>query len=195
MKIFAIICFLLPILAVVSATSSLSAQDLKDFLNYIEENALLATNENRDHSTDDVDLSDVQGVFNVLAQVEIESNKLSMKETDASAQIFPSLLSHLGDVLSSVGKDILKNTVCPKNRSYGMDSTKVLHSWNDADSNKALNQLKVLFGLLKEVEAKIVMMQDDITDGKQDAKAKAQWKIAKQSITETIGTTVKNSLC
>ena len=195
MKILAIISFLLPILAVVSVTSSLSAQDLKDLSNYIEENALLATNENRDHSTDDVDLSDVQGVFNVLAQVEIESNKLLVKETDASAQIFSAILPLLGNVLWDVGKNILKNNLCPKNRSYGSDSTKVLHSWNDADSNKVLNQLKVLFGLLKEVEAKIAMMQDDITDSKQDAKAKAQWKIAKQSITQTIGTTVKKFLC
>ena len=75
----------------------------------------------------------------------------------------------------------------------------MLHSWNDADSNKVVNQLEVLFGLLKEVEAKIAMMQDDIADSKQDAKAKAWWKKAKQSITKlaikTIGTTVKKFLC
>ena len=185
MKIFAIICFLLPILGFVSAASSLSAQDSKDLWNYMEDNALLATNENRDHSTDDVDLSDVQGVFNVLAQVEIESNNLLMKETDASAQIF-------GNILWDVGKTLLKKKLCPKYRSYyGLDSANVLHSWKDADS-KALNQLKVLFGLLKEVEARVAMMQDDVADSKQDAKAETWYK---KWISKAIGGTVKKFLC
>ena len=120
----------------------MSAQDLKDLWNYKEDNALLATNENRDHSTDDVDLSDVQGVFSVLTQVEIESNNLLMKETDASAQIFSFALPLLGNVLWDVGKTLLKKKLCPKNRSYGLDSANALRSWNDTDS-KALNQLKV----------------------------------------------------
>ena len=78
----------------------------------------IATNENRDHSTDDVDLSEVQGVFNVLAQVEIheiESNTLLMKQTDASAQVFSFVLPLLGNVLWDVGKTLLKNKLCPKN--------------------------------------------------------------------------------
>ena len=82
----------------------------------MEDNALLATNENRDHSTNDVDLSEVQGVLNVLAQVEIESNNLLMnsKETDASAQIFSFALPLLGNVLWDVGKTLSKKTMSQK---------------------------------------------------------------------------------
>ena len=66
-----------------------------------------------------------------------------------------------------------------------------MHSWNDADS-KALNQLKVLFGLLKVVEARVAMMQDDIADSKQDAKAETWYK---KWISKAIGGTVKKFLC
>ena len=206
MKVFAIICFLLPVLAFISATSSSSTQEcLTDYLSYKEGKALLQTNENIDNAwPNDVDLADIQGIFNAIAQVEMEGNKLLMKDsTDASAQLFGtilSLLANAGNALWGVGKTLLKKKYCPKNRSYKPDMPVYgdmdEKSWpEENDSNlKALNVLKVLFGVLKEVEAKMSMMQDDAADSKH-AKAEAWWKKAKQWINNAVGGTVKRFLC
>ena len=200
MKVFAIIFFLLPVLAFTSATSSSSTQDcLTDYLSYKDGKALVETNENIDNAND-VDLADIQGIFNAIALVEMERNKLLMKDsTDASAQLFSTILSLLGNVGWNVGKTFLKKKYCPKNRNYydpymPVYGTMGEKSWPEEnhDANlKALNQLKVLFGVLKEVEAK---MQDDAADGKH-AKAKVWWKKAKQWINNTVGGTVKRFLC
>ena len=71
MKIFTVICFLLPVLTLISASSSPSAQDFKDFSNYDEENAIVEINENMDDANNG-DLADIQGLFNVLAQVDLK---------------------------------------------------------------------------------------------------------------------------
>ena len=202
-KVFAIICFLLPVLATSSSSKQIC---LTDYLSYKEGKALLETNENIDNTwPNNVDLTDIQGIFNAIAQVEMERNKLLMKDsTDASAQLFGtilSLLANAGNVLWGVGKTFLKKKYCPKIRSYKPDMRPVYGDMDEKpwpeenDSNlKALNVLKVLFGVLKEVEAKISMMQDDAADGKH-AKAEAWWKKAKQWINNAVGGTVKRFLC
>ena len=67
MKIFTVIGFLLPVLTLISAISSPSAQDFNDFSNYCsnEENAFVEMNENMDDASN----GDLQGLFNVLAQI------------------------------------------------------------------------------------------------------------------------------
>ena len=202
MKVFAqIICFLptflLLFLAFTSVTSSTQlTQDFKDFMNYKEEDTALLETINGDmDDANDSDLADIQYVFNVLAQVEVERKKLMMKNRDISAQFMLSIpLSLLGSVLWGVGKTLLKNKFCPKNASNYMPGPGPAPYYNDVEGEKtaendakALNQLKVLFGALKEIEAKI--MRDDIADS-ENAKAQIlDW------IMKKIGGVVKKFIC
>ena len=199
MKII-VICILLPaVLAFTSATSSLTAQDFKDSLNYNEENAFAETNENME-DTSDGDFADIQCLFNVLAQTEEEQNKLT-KDTDASAQFVTALL---GKALWGVGKKLLKRKFCPK-RDQTYEAAAVLAYYNDDKDEKAvendvkaLNQLKVLFGALKEVEAKMMKEDTAVSDSRgEDAKAdpEAWWKKAKGWIKNAIGGIIRKFLC
>ena len=220
MKIFAITCsFLLPILDLTFASPS--TPDFKDnsYFKYKTkriENALLETSEDVNQNTDyaDGDLADIQGVFNVIAQVEVERIKL-MKDKDASAQVGLAalgvglnVLSTIGKTLWDVGKHFLKRKFCPRHtgsyefkahaliqelineqeiQAFGDDGKKAEES-----DREALAQLKVLFHALKEVEAKT--MQDSIANDK-DANAESWWKKAKRFITNKIGGITRKFLC
>ena len=87
-----------------------------------------------------------------------------IKDTDLSAQFVPGVPALVGKALWSVAKILLKRKFCPKHRAY---EAALLSYKDDKDEKaaendaKALNQLKALFGALREVEAKI--MQEDIS--------------------------------
>ena len=191
MKILAVVCLLLPVLAF-TATSSLSTQE------FFNNKALLETNKNMD-DINDGDLADIQGAFNVLAQVEVERKKL-MKDTDVSAQFLfgaPSLLLKLftsvGKSLWGVGKKFLRRRFCPRNLSYEANMLAYYGDKGDeavGNDAKALDQLKALFAALKEVDANTVH-----SDDMDHAKAKVWWKKAKQWIKNKIAGVTRKFLC
>ena len=120
-----------------------------------------------------------------------------MKDTDASAQFVFGVRALLGKALWGVGKTLLK-----RNLVQNIEHMRKLHYYYEDDKEekaiendaKALNQLKALFGALKEVEAKILQENIDVA-GSKDAKAEAWWKKAKWWIKNAIEGVIRKFLC
>ena len=119
-----------------------------------------------DDDNDDDDLADIQGIFNVLAQVEMERAK-EMDDKSATAQFW----KMLGKTLWNAGKGYLKNKYCTEEQEVRAMLQELIGEQempeddeddDEEDSNGVvLAELQTLFNALKKVDAK--MMQDGVT--------------------------------
>ena len=123
----------------------------------------------------DDDITDLQAVFNVLAQVDIEKAK-AMDDKRAMAQFWKGL----GSSLWNAGKSYFKNKYCTEEQEMKSILQEVTgqQAMQDKDNeitaeddDKVKAELQSLFSALKKVEAK--MMQDGEND---NVIAEGWWK-------------------
>ena len=127
--------------------------------------------------TDDDDIADLQAVFNVLAQVEVE--KAAANGNSVMAQF----MGTLGGTLWNTAKGYLKNKYCTEEQEVRAMLQELIGDQDEGDDSEDVGEgddkeraeLQMLFNALKMAEAKI--MQD-----KNAAKAEGWWKKLRKSI-------------
>ena len=204
MKIL-IICFLLSTLGL---TFAVPAFNLDSFLqprsskeqNKNEVSALLqvlASTENDQDTDDDEDdgtVANLQGLFNVMAQVEVEKAKQQQDKNVAMVQFW----GGLGSVLWNAGKGYLKKRYCTEEEEVRamlqelIGEQEVQDDEDDGDGDdKVRTELQTLFNALKKAEAKV--MQDDTSDD--TAKAEGWFKKLKRWAKKKTKGLTKKYLC
>ena len=159
--------------------------------------ALVSTEDDQDTDDDDEDdgtVADLQGVFNVMAQVEAEKARQQRNKNVAMVQLW----GGLGSALWSAGKAYLKRRHCTEEEEVramlqeliGEQGVQDDEDAGDGD-DKARAELQTLFNALKKVEAKV--MQDDSSDD--TAKAEGWWKRVKRWAKKKIRGATRKYLC
>ena len=150
-----------------------------------------------DDDEDDGTVADLQGVFNVLAQVEAEKARVQGDKNMAMAQFW----GGLGGVLVKAGKGYLKNKYCTEEQEVramlqeligeqGIEEVENDEDEGDGD-DKASAELQTLFNVLKKIEAKV--MQDDTSDD--SAKAQGWFKKLRRWAKKKVKKVAKKYLC
>ena len=161
---------------------------------------LVSTEDDQDSDDDEDDgsVADLQGIFNVMAQAEVEKAKQQRNKNVAMVQIWKGL----GGALWRVGKSYLKKKYCTEEEEVramlqeligeqgGQDDQDDQDDGGD-DDNKALTELQTLFNALKKVEAKV--MQD--VSSNDTAKTQGWWKRAKRWARKKIRGATRKYLC
>ena len=211
MKIL-VACFLLSALGPAFAKSPYPKDINKEFIEKLnmlpmegeEESALKQTvvssendQDTEDDDDGDEDIATLQGIFNVLTQVEVENAK-AMEEKKAVTQLW----GLVGKVLWNVGKYYLKRTYCQKDREVeAMIEELIVEQAEIPDENnedtedgetKALAELQTLFSAMKKAEAKV--MQNNGT-GENYAKAEGWWKKTKRWVNRKAKRLTRKYLC
>ena len=212
MKIL-VACFLMSALGLAFAKSPFPKDINKEFIKKLimfptegeEESALKQTvvssendqdTEDDDNVNGDEDIATLQGIFNVLTQVEVENAK-AMQEKKTVTQFWGSL----GNALWNVGKHHLKKRYCQKDREVEAMIEELIVEQEIPDENnedtedgdtKALAELQTLFSAMKKAEAKV--MQNDWT-GENYAKAEGWWKKTKRWVNRKAKRLTRKYLC
>ena len=128
------------------------------------------------------DVSDLQGVFNVLAQIETEKAKV-MDDDSATAQFWKSLRK----TALNLGKHYFRSKYCSEEKELEGMLDKQSNEQGISDSedtedgdSKAFTELQTLFSALKKVEAKL--MQDGGATEKNTAVTQGWFKSLKKGI-------------
>ena len=195
-----IICFLLSTLGLTFAvpavnflSSSSSKEQNKDKVSALLQ--VLASSED-DQDTDDGTVADLQGVFNMMAQVEMEKAREQQDENVAMVQF----LGMLGGGLWNVGKGLLKKKYCTEEEEEEVrallqeliEEQGVQDDKDDGDGEEKVRaELQTLFNALRKVEAKV--MQDD-TSG-DTAKAESWFKKLKHWVGKKTKGLTRKFLC
>lgn len=156
---------------------------------------LEGSEDDTDNDDDDGTVADLQGVFNVMAQVEEEKARQQHGKNMAMAQIWEGL----GSALWSAGKGYLKKRYCTEEEEVRAMLQELIGEQgaqddedDDGDSDdKVRTELQTLFNALKKVEAKV--MQDDSSDD--TAMAEGWWKKAKRWVNKKAKGLTKKYLC
>ena len=171
--------------------NSLKQQDNEDKFTALLQS--LDRTEDDQEDDDDDDLADIQGVFNVLAQVEMERAK-GLNDKSATAQFW----GILGNALWKAGKGYLKKKYCTEEQEVRamlqdlISEQEIPEDDDDDDAGgDALAELQTLFNALKNVEAK--MMQDGMTD--KNAEAEGWWKKVRRWAKKKVKHSTKKYLC
>ena len=183
MKIL-IICFLLSTLSLTFAVpafdflqSSSSKEQNKDEISALLQ--VLASSED-DQDTDDGTVANLQGMFNMMAQVEAEKARQQHDKNVAMVQFW----GRLGRGLWNVGKGLLKKKYCTQQGAQDGENTE-----NGDGTVRA--ELQTLFNALTKVEAKV--MQDDTSDD--NAKAEGWFNKLKHWVGKKAKGLTKKHLC
>ena len=159
--------------------------------------ALVSTEDDQDTEDDDEDdgtVADLQGVFNVMAQVEAEKARQQRNKNVAMVQVW----KFLGNALWNAGKSYLKKRHCTEEEEVramlqeliGEQGMQDDEDAGDGD-DKARAELQTLFNALKKLEAKV--MQDD--SSADTAKAEGWWKRVKRWARKKIRGATRKYLC
>ena len=149
-------------------SSQLQHKQNEDELNVLLQ-AMASTEDDQDSDDDDDTVAELQGVFNVLAQVEVEKTRQHKDKSMGMAQLW----GMLGRTLWNVGKRYLKNRHCTEEQGVNallqelVDEQGMQEVEDDGD-DKARAELQTLFQALNQVEAKA--MQAD------NAQAERWWR-------------------
>ena len=159
--------------------------------------ALVSTEDDQDTDDDDEDdgtVGDLQGVFNVMAQVEAEKARQQNNKNVAMVQFW----GGLGNALWRAGKSYLKRKHCTEQEEVRAMLQELIDEQGLQDDegagdgdDKARTELQTLFNALKKAEAKV--MQDDSSED--TAKAEGWWKRVKRWARKKIRGATRKYLC
>ena len=139
------------------------------------------------------DITDIQGIFNMLDQVKTEEAKAMDADSEAMAQLW----GLLGSTLLNAGKGYLRNKYCSSEELQMQTMLQDLAGEQEAKMDVAekesltLAQLQTLLSALNKVEAK--MMQDGATDNM--ASSEGWWKKFRKSLKKKTKKVAKRLLC
>ena len=143
-------------------------------------------------------LADAQGLFNVLAQVEIEQAK-AMDDKSGMAQFW----KQFGKTLFKAGKGYLKNRYCTEEQEMKtmlqeLTGEQAIQEDNEVTAegdDNALAELQSVFSALNKVEAK--MMQGEETENKatEEGWFKKRFKKLRKSLKKAGKKLLKSYLC
>ena len=183
MKIL-IACFLLSTMGLAYATPASIPLPLnyKELIENLEEDLSAAEVESDD------DIADLQGVFNILEQIETEKAK-AMDEDSAIAQLWGSL----GKILWKTGERYLRNRYCTKEEEMRAMIEELVDEQETSKNNQAVEQgigdsLNELRNLMKYLRVHMV------TDG-DVATAEGWFKKVRKSIKKRAKKVARKVLC
>lgn len=183
--------FATPLSALKNSLASEQSDEVKALLQTLTNNQ---NTEDSDGDDGEEDIANLQGVFNVLAQVNAEKAKAT-DEDDAMAQFWK--LVRRG--LWHVGKRYLKKKYCTEEQEMNallQELTGEQQGLDDEDNGdkeeKAMAELQYVFSALKKAEAK-AMLHDATTD--LNADAEGWFKRFRRSIKRRIKGATRRYLC
>ena len=201
MKII-VFCLLVSTIGFSFAVPSLDSSDLNRYIssqlqdkkNENQLNVLLqamASAEEDQYSADDDDddtVAELQGVFNVLAQVQVEKAR-EQGDTDTAMTQFWGLV---GKALWRVGKRYLKRRHCTEEQGENallqeLVGEQGIQQVEDDGDDKARAELQTLFQALNKVKAEV--MQDD------NAQAERWWRRVKRWARRKVRKLTRRYLC
>ena len=198
MKIL-IACFLLSTIALTYAKYPISLP-----INYkglFEELVNKAKHVSAEVESDDDDTTDLQGIFNVLQQIEIEKAKQMQNDDDNSAIV--QLWAGLGTALWSAGKGYLRNKYCTQEEEVKAMIEELVDEQEtsedieavEEDSNDTFTELKNLVNSLNQMTNKQMQVRTlQLIDG-DVAKAEGWFKKLRKSIKKKAKKLARKVLC
>ena len=186
-------CFLLSTLALTYAKYPLPM----NYKELFEELINKAEHASAEVESDDDDITDLQGMFNVLEQVEMEKAKqMQYDDNNANAQFW----GGLGKTLWKYGKVYLKNRYCSQEAEVRamieelVDETEGNEAVEE-DNNDNLTELKNLVNSLNLMNKKLMQLRPlSIIDG-DIAKAEGWFKKLRKSIKKKAKKVARKVLC
>ena len=143
---------------------------------------------------DKKDVADLQGIFNVLAQVKTEEAKAMDADSEATAQLW----GLIGNIFWDIGTGFLRNKYCSSEEQQMQAMLQDLAGEQEASKmdvtekeSLALTQLQTLLSALNKVEAK--MMHNGATNNV--AMSEGQWERFLTSINTGLKKVTKTFLC
>ena len=204
-----IICLLLSTLSLTFAVPAFDFDSLQKYLpssfspnkqDKDEVSALLQTlvsakdDQDSEDDEDDGTVADLQGIFNVMAQIELEKATQQHNKNVAMAQFW----GGIGRALWNAGKGYLKRKYCTEEEEMRVMLQELVGEQGVQDEQddgnddiKARAELQTLFNALKKVDAKV--MQDDSFDD--TVKAEGWWKRARRWARKKIRGATRRYLC
>ena len=196
MKIL-IACFLLSTTALTYARYPITLLPI-NYKELFEELINKAKHVSAEVESDDDDITDLQGIFNVLQQIEMEEAKQMQNDDDNSAT--SQFWKGLGKVLWTAGKGYLRNKYCTQEvevramieELVDEQETSEDNEAVEEDSNDTFTELKTLVNSLNQMTEKIRPLQ--VIDG-DIAKAEGWFKKLHKSIKKKAKKLARKVLC
>lgn len=195
-------CFLLSVIGLSYATARWPYNYRFGISNYNDKNTAAALLESLSSlqlypyaESEENDISDLQGVFNVLAQIETEKAKV-IDDESATAQFWKSLRK----TAVNLGKHYFRSKYCSEEKELEGMLEKQSNEQGMSDSEdteegdgKAITELQTLFSALKKVEAKL--MQDGGDTEKRTAVTQGWFKKLRKGLKKGIKNVARGYLC
>ena len=189
-------CFLLSTIAVTYATYPAISLPV-NYRELLERLVSKVQDDSAEVESDEDDITDLQGLFSVLEQIEVEKAKqMQYDEDGASAQFW----AGLGTTLLNAGKGYLRNRYCTQEAEVRAMIEELVDEQEDnqaveQDDDDSFTKLKNMVNTLNQISKKLSQFQASMVIDGNYAKAEGWFKKLRKSLKKKTKKLARKVLC